>query len=65
MAKLRAHGVDAPVVVGGIIPEQDQPKLLDAGVRAVYTPKDYAVSEILSELAALATERRQASAAAS
>ena len=65
VAKLRAHGVDAPVVVGGIIPEQDQPKLLDAGVRAVYTPKDYAVSEILSELAALATERRQASAAAS
>ena len=59
VAQLRALGVDAPVVVGGIIPEQDRAKLREAGVRAVYTPKDYAVADILSELAALATERRQ------
>jgi (2R)-ethylmalonyl-CoA mutase len=50
---LRAHGVDAPVVVGGIIPEADQPELLAAGVARVYTPKDFRVSDIVAELADL------------
>ena len=36
--KLRARGVDIPVVVGGIIPEPDVAKLLDRGVAAVFTP---------------------------
>ena len=35
------EGVDAPVVVGGIIPEDDRAELLAAGVAAVYTPKDF------------------------
>src|SRR5207248_7917457 len=35
---LRANGVDAPVVVGGIIPEADRSELLAAGVARVYTP---------------------------
>jgi (2R)-ethylmalonyl-CoA mutase len=39
---LREAGVTAPVVVGGIIPEQDVALLLrEAGVAAVYTPKDF------------------------
>ena len=38
---LRANGVDAPVVVGGIIPEADRAELLAAGVARVYTPKDF------------------------
>src|SRR5437762_1529481 len=38
---LRAAGVTAPVVVGGIIPEADQPKLRELGVAAIYTPKDF------------------------
>jgi (2R)-ethylmalonyl-CoA mutase len=50
---LRANGVDAPVVVGGIIPESDQPELLAAGVARVYTPKDFRVSDIVAELADL------------
>jgi (2R)-ethylmalonyl-CoA mutase len=54
---LRANGVDAPVVVGGIIPEADQPALLAAGVARVYTPKDFRVSDIVAELADLVTER--------
>lgn len=54
---LRAHGVDAPVVVGGIIPEADQPELLAAGVARVYTPKDFRVSDIIAELADLVTSR--------
>jgi (2R)-ethylmalonyl-CoA mutase len=61
LEQLRARGVDAPVVVGGIIPEADQPKLLEAGVAAVYTPKDYAVATILSEVADLAAAHRRGS----
>src|SRR4051794_34268948 len=38
---LRDRGVDAPVVVGGIIPEADVEPLRAAGVAAVYTPKDF------------------------
>jgi methylmalonyl-CoA mutase C-terminal domain/subunit len=36
--QVRARGVDIPVVVGGIIPEPDAPKLLELGVAAVLTP---------------------------
>jgi (2R)-ethylmalonyl-CoA mutase len=54
---LRANGVDAPVVVGGIIPEADQPALLAAGVSRVYTPKDFRLSDIVAELAELVTAR--------
>ena len=39
--QLKAEGVDVPVVVGGIIPAEDQPQLLALGVAAVFTPKDY------------------------
>jgi (2R)-ethylmalonyl-CoA mutase len=54
VADLRAAGVEAPVVVGGIIPEDDRKRLLDTGVAAVYTPKDYELSAIMSEIADLA-----------
>jgi (2R)-ethylmalonyl-CoA mutase len=50
---LRAAGVVAPVVVGGIIPEPDQMKLIDAGVARVYTPKDYRLSDIMADIADL------------
>ncbi|MCU1429308.1 MAG: (R)-ethylmalonyl-CoA mutase [Actinomycetia bacterium] len=55
---LRAVGVDAPVVVGGIIPEPDKEVLLAAGVARVYTPKDYRLGEIVSDIADLALRRR-------
>jgi (2R)-ethylmalonyl-CoA mutase len=55
---VREAGVDAPVVVGGIIPEDDQPKLLDQGVAAVYTPKDFELTRIMGELADLVAARR-------
>jgi (2R)-ethylmalonyl-CoA mutase len=51
---LRDLGVTAPVVVGGIIPEQDRQALLDAGVSAVYTPKDFDLGRIMAEVATLA-----------
>jgi len=55
---LRDAGVDAPVVVGGIIPDDDQPKLLDQGVAAVYTPKDFELTRIMGEMADLVEARR-------
>jgi len=46
---LRAAGLDdIPVVVGGIIPDRDADTLRAAGVAAVYTPKDYGLTEIMS-----------------
>jgi (2R)-ethylmalonyl-CoA mutase len=60
MRLLRQEGVDAPVVVGGIIPEDDQPKLLELGVAAVYTPKDFELTRIMGEMADLVAARRSA-----
>jgi len=57
---LRAEGVDAPVVVGGIIPESDRQRLADAGVSAVYTPKDFQMARIMSDVAHLAAAHRSA-----
>jgi (2R)-ethylmalonyl-CoA mutase len=57
---LHEEGVDAPIVVGGIIPEDDQPKLRELGVAAVYTPKDYDLTQIVADLADLAERRRAA-----
>ena len=56
--RLRALGVDVPVVVGGIIPEQDQPKLLAAGVTAIYTPKDFQIGDMLADMADMAGAHR-------
>jgi (2R)-ethylmalonyl-CoA mutase len=54
---LHKDGVDAPVVVGGIIPEQDAAPLKQAGVAAVYTPKDFDISKIMREIVELVSER--------
>ena len=51
---LREAGVDAPVVVGGIIPEQDVEPLKRAGVAAVYTPKDFDITKIMRHIVELA-----------
>jgi (2R)-ethylmalonyl-CoA mutase len=54
---LREAGVQAPVVVGGIIPEQDVAPLKRAGVAAVYTPKDFDITRIISDIVELVGER--------
>ena len=56
---LGERGVDAAVVVGGIIPAEDQAKLESLGVAAVYTPKDFQLTRMMEEIAALATARRE------
>ena len=47
---------DVPVVVGGIIPPQDEKTLIEAGVARVYTPKDYDLSAIMSDIVGLVEE---------
>ncbi len=56
---LRAVGVDAPVVLGGIIPEADQPQLIAAGVTRVYTPKDFQLAEIMADIADITEAHRR------
>jgi (2R)-ethylmalonyl-CoA mutase len=58
VADLRAMGVDAPVIVGGIIPEEDRPRLAAAGVAAVYTPKDFELAKIMRDVADLTVTHR-------
>jgi (2R)-ethylmalonyl-CoA mutase len=62
--ELRAAGADVPVVVGGIIPRADAQKLLGAGVARVYTPKDFELSRIMSDIVDLVAERNGVTAAA-
>ncbi|HEY7947615.1 MAG TPA: methylmalonyl-CoA mutase family protein, partial [Acidimicrobiales bacterium] len=56
--RLRAAGIDVPVIVGGIIPPDDAKVLRDKGVAAVYTPKDFDFGRIMAELVTLAEEHR-------
>ena len=55
---LREAGVEAPVVVGGIIPDADRAQLETMGVARVYTPKDYRLSIMMKDLAELARDHR-------
>jgi ethylmalonyl-CoA mutase len=65
MDALRASGVDVPVVVGGIIPDQDVPALEAAGVAAVYTPKSLgAINQIMRDIVRLVAERAGVAAGA-
>lgn len=49
MAEAGLGGV--PVVVGGIIPQEDEQALLDMGVTRIYTPKDYQMTDIMADIA--------------
>jgi (2R)-ethylmalonyl-CoA mutase len=55
---LRTAGLeDVPVVIGGIIPARDAELLRREGVARVYTPKDYALGAIVSDIVDLVAER--------
>jgi (2R)-ethylmalonyl-CoA mutase len=61
LEKLRAAGCgEIPVVVGGIIPEEDARKLRAAGVARVYTPKDFDLTRIMDEIVDVVAESRAA-----
>jgi len=59
---LRTEGVEAPVVVGGIIPPADAAPLREAGVARVYTPKDFELNAIMGDIVELVAERAEAAA---
>jgi len=58
LERLRGFGVDAPVIVGGIIPEEDRARLAEWGIAAVYTPKDFDLTRIMREIVQLALDHR-------
>jgi (2R)-ethylmalonyl-CoA mutase len=65
MGALRSSGLGGvPVVVGGIIPADDQLVLKQLGVRAVYTPKDYDLDAIMIDMAEIAVRDVSGSASA-
>ncbi len=50
VGRMKKEGIDVPVVAGGIIPPEDAVELEKAGVAAVYTPKDFELNRIMSDL---------------
>jgi (2R)-ethylmalonyl-CoA mutase len=56
-ALMEAGVGEVPVVVGGIIPESDAAALREAGVAAVYTPKDWDLNRMMADIIALVGER--------
>ena len=54
MKELKKNNINnIPVIVGGIIPVEDEKILLQNGVRAVYTPKNYQMSDIMSDIVSI------------
>jgi ethylmalonyl-CoA mutase len=54
--RLRIEGIElarVPVVVGGVIPQEDEGKLIELGVARVYTPRDFDLTAMVGEIADL------------
>ena len=59
MRRIRLEGLGhIPVVVGGIIPEEDEKYLLKMGVANVYTPKDFELNRIMMDIVSLAGQKQ-------
>jgi len=55
MSRMQKAGLaDVPVIVGGIIPDDDVQRLHELGVSRVYTPKDFELNGIMMDIVALA-----------
>jgi len=55
LKKQREAGLShIPLIVGGIIPDEDAKRLLAMGVARVYTPKDFELNMIMSDIVTLA-----------
>ncbi len=65
IALLKARGAgDVRLVMGGIIPEADRARLVELGVRAVFTPKDSNLGAIIERIVAIGEERDAAASGA-
>ncbi len=63
MDRLRAAGADdIPVVVGGIIPDEDAAQLKAQGIAAVYTPKDFQLTDIMADVVKIVGNRAEQAA---
>ena len=57
IAEMRKTGLEnTPLVVGGIIPPEDERALKQMGIRRVYTPKDFKITDIMSDVVDLVEE---------
>ncbi|GLK81578.1 methylmalonyl-CoA mutase [Methylopila turkensis] len=55
LERMRAEGIDdVPVIVGGIIPPEDETQLKAMGVAAVYTPKNFDLTRIMADIVRIA-----------
>ena len=62
-ARMKAAGLgDLPMVVGGIVPPEDAEALKNAGVAAVYTPKNYDLTATLTDLVEIVARAAKAAA---
>jgi (2R)-ethylmalonyl-CoA mutase len=58
VARMQEAGLDGvPVIVGGIIPPEDASMLKEAGVAAVYTPKDFELNRIVADIVRIVDKR--------
>ncbi|MCP5324101.1 MAG: protein meaA [Rhodobacteraceae bacterium] len=61
MERMRTAGLShVPVVVGGIIPDDDAEAMRRMGVARVYTPKDFELNRIMSDIVLLAEPKAEA-----
>lgn len=64
VTKMREAGLgNVPVVVGGIIPPDDEAALKEAGVAAVYTPKDFELNRIMTDIVRIVEDKAPSQAA--
>ena len=63
VGRIKDAGLDVPVVAGGIIPPEDAAELEKAGVAAVYTPKDFELNRIMSDLVRIVERKSEPSGA--
>ena len=61
VGRMKRAGLDVPVIVGGIIPPEDAAQLEKAGVAAVYTPKDFELNRIMSDVVRIVERTKGAS----
>lgn len=58
LERMKAQGIsDIPVIVGGIIPPEDEKTLLSEGVAAVYTPKNFELNAIMADIVKVVESR--------
>ncbi len=57
VARMKAAGMTMPLVVGGIIPPEDAATLEKSGVAAVYTPKDFELNRIMSDVVRIVEQK--------